>query len=127
MPEEAKPLFEDRSRFAPLVLFEYEHNPGRFCLMMTDGDMEQVEDVFEDLNAEGNGHGWEGLAESVGEAQMSEIADRLTFGSEAGTFVVESHDLSALQRLGALLHDAFHDRPLLADLISKANPTYLPR
>ena len=41
--DEAKSPFEDRATFAPLILMEYETNPGRFCLMMFDGDMETVE------------------------------------------------------------------------------------
>ncbi|MFJ8511117.1 immunity 51 family protein [Streptomyces avermitilis] len=117
----------DQSPLAPFILDEAEAAQTSHCLMLFDGDMEEVEDVFEEHNAEGNGHGWEGLAQSLVHSFMPELADRLDFGSESGTFVVTSTDLTALKRLGDVLRDAFHDRDLLARQIRVADPLFLPR
>jgi hypothetical protein len=123
----SKPLFEDRATFAPFLILEYEANQGVYGLILFDDDMEDTEDVFDDRGAEGNGHGWEGLAESLVKSRMPEIAELLEFNSEGGTFAVDSEDLGALQRLSALLHQAFHDRALLGQLIEEADPDLLPR
>ncbi|MFE7246041.1 immunity 51 family protein [Streptomyces sp. NPDC057580] len=112
---------------APFILDEANATQTSHCLMLFDGDMEQVEDVFEEHNAEGNGHGWEGLAQSLVHSHMPELADRLDFGSEAGTFVVTSTDITALKQLGDVLHDAFHDRDVLAHHVQGADPLFLPR
>ncbi|MBC6463419.1 Imm51 family immunity protein [Actinomadura sp. HBU206391] len=117
----------DQNALAPFVLIEQETAPGTFELVLYDGDMEEVEDTFHALNAEGHGHGWEGLAQSVVKAQMPEISNHLHFTSEAGTFVVTSNALSALQRLATVLHAAFHRRTLLHELIRNADPDLLPR
>jgi len=116
----------EQASLAPFTLFEYEHQPGTFCLMLSDGDMEKVEAVFEAHGAEGNGHGWGGLAESLARSQMPEIATGLRFDSEAGMFAAMSGDRSALERLGATLHAAFHDPVLLRRLIREADPVLLP-
>lgn len=117
----------DQNTLAPFVFTEQEATPGTFELVLYDGDMEEIEDVFHALNAEGHGHGWEGLAQSVVQTQMPEISNHLNFSSEAGTFVAISNELSSLQRLGAVLHAAFHDRTLLSELIREADPDLLPR
>jgi hypothetical protein len=44
---------------------------------------------------------------------------------QAGTFVVNSRDVGTLHRLGAVLHEAFHDRALLTALIGDADPNLL--
>lgn len=116
-----------QSPLAPFVLDEADATQTSHCLMLFEGDMEQVEAVFEEHDAEGNGHGWEGLAESLVHTQMPELADRLDFGSESGTFVVTSDDITALRQLGDVLHGAFHDRELLARHIQGADPIFLPR
>lgn len=117
----------EQSPLAPFILDEADATRPSHCLMLFDSDMEEVEDVFGDHNAEGNGHGWEGLAQSLVHSRMPEFADRLEFGSEAGTFVVTSTDLTALKRLGDALRDAFHDRDLLERHIQVADPLFLPR
>ncbi|MFJ9945004.1 Imm51 family immunity protein [Streptomyces erythrochromogenes] len=97
------------------------------CLYLFDGDMEQVAEVFEQHHAESHGHGWEGLAESLVNSRMPAAADKLRFGSEAGTFVVSSSELKALTDLGVLLHSAFHNRELLSQYILAAHPRFLDR
>jgi len=93
---------------------------GAHVLWLFDGDMEQVEDVFSEHDAEGNGHGWESLAWWLTHSEMPELAEPIWFSSEAGTFVAGSADPAALRRLAERLHAAFHDRSLLARLISRA-------
>jgi|GEM_PF-3888205 len=110
---------------APFVILEHERASGSFDLVLYDGDMEEVEEIFHAWNAEGHGHGWEGLAQSVVRSRMPEIIGRLNFGSEAGTFVANSSDLGALLRLAAVLHEAFHDHTLLGELIRDADPDLL--
>ncbi|MFD1374403.1 Imm51 family immunity protein [Actinoplanes sichuanensis] len=93
---------------------------GSHQLWLFDGDMEEVADVFEDRDAESNGHGWESFARWLLEAEMPDSAERIWFGSESGTFVAGSSDRTALRRLAERLHTAFHDRPLLARLVTEA-------
>jgi len=94
---------------------------GSHQLWLFDGDMEKVADVFEDGDAESNGHGWESLASWLLEAEMPETADLIWFGSEGGTFVAGSSDPAALRQLAERLHAAFHDRSLLARLVDEAD------
>ena len=93
---------------------------GQQELVLYDGDMEDVEDVFDDLGAESNGHGWESLAQWLIHAEMPGLADTIWFSSEGGTFVAGSSDPAALRRLAERLHAAFHDRALLSRLITDA-------
>ena len=116
-PANIRRVPDDTATFAPFSLLEYEHAPGTFCLVLFDGDMEEVEDAFQEVGAEANGHGWEALAISIVRSQMPDIEDRLQFTSESGTFAVGSADIDALRRLAAVLQTAFHDRDRLAVLI----------
>jgi hypothetical protein len=93
---------------------------GQHESVLYDGDMEDVEDVFDELGAESNGHGWESLARWLIHAEMAGFADTIWFSSEGGTFVAGSSDLTALRRLAERLHGAFHDRALLSRLITEA-------
>lgn len=115
------------SALAPFHLDEGSPSDPSHCLYLTDGDMEQVADIFERHNAESHGHGWEGLAMSLVRSRMPESVGKLHFGSEAGTFVVTSTDLQVLTDLAVLLHAAFHNHALLSDHILTADPRLLPR
>ncbi|WP_377273454.1 Imm51 family immunity protein [Peterkaempfera sp. SMS 1(5)a] len=117
----------DASALAPFRLDQGSESDPSHCLWLPDGDMEQVADVFEEHNAESHGHGWEGLAESLVRSRMPESVDKLDFGSEAGSFVVTSTDLKVLTDLAVILHSAFHDRELLGEYISAADPGLLLR
>jgi Immunity protein 51 len=98
----------------------HTRDDGTLELWLFDGDMEEVEDVFAGLGAESNGHGWEGLAWWLTHTEMPDLADPVWFSSEGGTFVAGSSDPAALRRLAERLHSAFHDRSLLAHLITAA-------
>ncbi|EFL19659.1 predicted protein [Streptomyces sp. C] len=117
----------DPTALAPFHLDETGEPDPSYCLYLFDGDMEQVAGVFEEHNAESHGHGWEELARSLVVSRMPDSADRLHFGSEAGTFAVSSSDLEALTDLALLLHSAFHDRELLSHCILTADPHSLDR
>jgi hypothetical protein len=45
----------EQSALAPFILDEADAAQASHCLTLFDGDMEEVEDVFEKRNAEGNG------------------------------------------------------------------------
>ncbi|MFJ3176625.1 Imm51 family immunity protein [Streptomyces roseus] len=95
------------------------------CLYLI--EMDQVADVFEEHDAEGNGHGWEGLADSLVHSHMPDSVGKLHFGSEGDTFVVTSSDLEVHTELAVLLHSAFHNRELLSHYIQTAHPRFLDR
>ncbi|MFK0258685.1 Imm51 family immunity protein [Streptomyces sp. NPDC090445] len=115
----------DASALAPFRLDEGSESDPSHCLYFV--EMDQVSDVFEEHHAEGNGHGWEGLAESLIHSHMPENVDKLHFGSEGDTFVVTSPDLKALTELAVLLHSAFHNRELLSHYLLTADRRFLDR
>ncbi|MBB4934635.1 hypothetical protein F4561_005455 [Lipingzhangella halophila] len=115
-------MIDDSDTFAPFGLYEDDDDPGRFCLMMPDLDMEKVEDIFRAEGVIGNGHGWGAVAESAARRRLPEIAGALESDPESGTFVVDSLDLGALRRLAELPQRAYHDRELLTTLVREADP-----
>ncbi len=119
-------MTNDQTTFAPFTLFEYDHDPGRHCLMLLDGHMEKVEDVFVAEGAEGNGHSWRAVAESWARTRAPETVEVLSFdGSEAGTFAADSRNLSAPRRLADHVSRAYHDRALLSTLVREVDPALL--
>ncbi|MEV7929280.1 MULTISPECIES: immunity 51 family protein [unclassified Kitasatospora] len=112
----------DRTTYAPLILSAYDHEPESYYLMLTDDAMVAVEDEFEACGQYGNGYGWAGVARAAVLAHAPEVSERLTYDPEAGMFIARSRDLDALQRLAALLSQAFHDRARLAELIRGVDP-----
>jgi len=113
-------MFEDRETYAPLQLFEYDHKPGEYCLMLSDDRMLAVMDVFEANERYGNGYAWADVALQAMRTRAPELEKRLDMDPEAGMFVAFGTDLEALKKLGELLRDAFHDRDTLAELVAKA-------
>ena len=114
----------DSGALAPLTLFEYDHAPGSFCLVLSDRDMIAATEVFEEHGYSGGGHGWAGVARSAVRTHAPEIAERVALDPQAGTFVAYGGDVAALRRLGALLHGALHDRATLTDLIRTGDPDW---
>ncbi|GIG89404.1 immunity 51 family protein [Plantactinospora endophytica] len=110
--------------FSPLRFFEYDHDPGNYCLMLSDMRMVDVSDVFEAAGHLGNGYDWTGVARSVVRSDAPDLADRFGYDPEAGTFVAYGTDPAALRQLGGLLQGAFHDRAKLAELIRSAEPDW---
>ena len=108
----------------PLVLFEYDHRPGSYCLMLSDTDMGPADDVFEECGQYGNGYGWQGVAMSALRLRTPELADRVSFDSEAGTFVAHAEDPDALRSLGALLREAWQDPVVLKQFIEAGDPDW---
>lgn len=110
-------MIDDQTTFAPFVIFEYDHEPGLYCLLLTDDRMLAIAAVFEEHGANGNGYGWAQVVRRSVHEHAPEIADQIGLDPEAGLLAVRSRDLGALRRLGALLRDAYHDQSRLAALI----------
>ncbi|MEV7778773.1 immunity 51 family protein [Kitasatospora sp. NPDC088351] len=114
----------DRESFAPLTFFEYDHRPGTYCLLLSDGWMPEADDVFEAAGHDAGGYGWEGVARSAIRERAPELAGRISFDSEAGMFVAYGDDADALRALGALLREACRDRALLRELVEAGDPDW---
>ena len=106
--------------YAPLVLFEYDHKPGEYCLMLSDNHMVDVMDAFEEVGQYGNGYGWEAVTRQAMRAHAPELDGLFDYDPEAGTFVAFGSNHAALQRLAELLSKAFADRELLLELLRDA-------
>lgn len=113
-------MLNDRETYAPLILFEYDDNPGNYCLLLSDNHMVDVMDVFEENGRYGNGYGWADVALCAMRENAPELEERMGIDPEAGMFVAYGEDLEALQKLGELLRDAFHDKAKLAHLAANA-------
>lgn len=113
-------MVEDDKTYAPFHLFEYEHEPGSYCLILSDTDMLDVMDVFEEHGRYGNGYGWADVALQAMREGDAELEARVELDPEAGTFVAFGKDLDALERLRTLLHGAFHDHASLGKLVAAA-------
>lgn len=114
----------DPTVLAPVRLVEYHHAPGSYALILDEQTMVETMDTFDQHGYYGNGYGWEGVARSAVRAHAPEIADRIDYDPEAGTFVARSSDRAALVRLGSLLREATRDRALLAELLQTGEPDW---
>lgn len=112
--------FDDRDTYAPLMLFEYDHRPGHYSLMLTDTHMVKVDAPFRAAGLMGHGYDWNGVARQAG--REAGIDGRFNTDPEAGMFVAYGTDLEALKALGAALHTAFHTPERLAALIAAGDP-----
>lgn len=113
-------MYDEREAYAPLMLFEYDHNPGHYCLMLSDAHMVDVSGPFEAAGYEGGGYDWNGVALQAG--REAGLAGRFGTDPEAGSFVAYGSDLEALQQLGTALQAAHADPKRLAALIAAADP-----
>lgn len=105
---------------APLKLFEYDHKPGHFCLMLSDQYMVDVMDVFEEAGRYGNGYNWEAVARQALREYAIEYVGEVDYDPEAGMFVAFGESREALQALGELLAKALKDREFLEELLRDA-------
>jgi hypothetical protein len=108
------------SDIEPLRLFEYDHDPGNYCLMLSDDHMVGVMEVFDEVGHYGNGYNWEAVARQALRAHAPEYVGMLDYDPEAGTFVAYGTNREALQRLGELLAKAYHEREFLEQLLRDA-------
>ena len=113
-------MLSDDTTYAPLQLFEYDHNPGNYCLMLSDSKMGATWEVFEANGREGHGYGWTDVALGLIRAGSPELEARVGFDPEAGMFVAYGDDLEALRAVGAILRDVFHDHARLAEAVKAA-------
>ena len=115
-------LYEERVAYAPLILFEYDHDPGMYSLVLSDNHMVGVDGPFQAAGHEGGGYDWAGVARQIQQREQPALAGRFGMDPEAGMFVAFGEDLEALQALAAELHAAFHDPERLTKLIAGADP-----
>ena len=113
-------MFRDDTSYAPLDLYEYEHAPGKYCLMLSDNQMVDLMSVFDEHGRYGNGYGWADVALQAMRVYAPEIEEKVELDPEAGTFAASSTDLAALKKLATLLHQAFHDHAKLGELVEEA-------
>jgi hypothetical protein len=66
---------------------------GSQQLWLFDGDMEEVADVFEDRDAESNGHGWESFASWLLEAEMPDLAAQQLMDGLVGAVVTPQREV----------------------------------
>lgn len=83
---------------------------------------EYLQEVFDAQDFEGSGYDWEGLAKVFLNEKCSDLKERIHFDSEAGMFCVFSEDIEALQDFICSFKEACEDRPLIQDLLSRAEP-----
>jgi hypothetical protein len=114
-------MIDDRESYAPLVLFEYDHQPGNYCVLLSDSHMVKVDAAFQEAGYEGHGYDWNGVALQA--AREIGVAGRFDTDPEAGMFVAYGADLEALKALGAALAAAFHDPARLRALIAAGDPS----
>lgn len=112
--------YDERVAYAPLILFEYDHKPGHYCLLLSDNHMVRVDAPFAAAGYQGGGYDWNAVALQA--AREIGVAGRFGTDPEAGTFVAYGEDLQALQALGAQLKRAFDDPVRLTALIAAADP-----
>jgi Immunity protein 51 len=113
-------IFKDKKTYQPFSLFEYDHKPGEYCLMLTDNHMVAVSDLFEAAGREGGGYDWDTVCKQLMRTRAPELQKHIRTDPEAGMFVAYGNNLAALQQLGQLMHQIFHDRALLKTLIESA-------
>lgn len=115
-------LYEERAAYAPLVLFEYPHDPGHYSLMLSDASMVSppILGAFESHGRESTGYGWADVALAAIRRNAPELETRLGMDPEAGMFVAHGQDLEALQKLGRLLAAAHADPKALGELVAIA-------
>ncbi len=105
----------------PFRFSEYE---GSHSVILTDIDMLDVMEVFDEHGYSGNGYGWAGVAQSAVVHHAPDLDALVRYDPEAGMFAASSTDRVAVERLAVLLHKAFHDRVFLAELIAAGQPEW---
>lgn len=103
----------DRENYAPAIFFEYDDNPGTFCLMLTDNAFYTLSDVFEAVGHEGNGYSWTHLAKHLVASKGLDDTD-VGFDPEAGMMVAYGKNEATLRALGTELAALLGDRDALA-------------
>lgn len=103
--------------FAPLQLIASDES---FSLMLTTFDPWAA--TFEELDREGGGYGWHGVADALVRLKAPKLKNKISFDPEGSMFVAFGKDRAALVELAALLREAMADPAVLKDAIRKANP-----
>lgn len=117
-------MFKDHTTYAPLRLFEYDHKPGHFCLMITDTDLLPLASVFAQGGRQASGYGFADLTLQVVRSTEPALEQRFGMDPEAGMFIAYSEDLTSLQKLAALLQATLQDHTKLAAAVAAAPYEY---
>ena len=108
---------QKKNEFAPLQWIETD---GSFSLMLTEFDPWAA--TFEELDQEGGGYGWHGVADALVRLKTPKLKKKVQFDPEASMFVAFGKDREALVELAKLLLEAMADPEVLKEAIKKANP-----
>lgn len=106
-----------KKQILPFVWVEHEEKAS--VVLDANG---YLQEVFDAQGFEGSGYDWEGLAKVFLDEECSDLSERIDFDSEAGMFCVFSEDTEALQEFICSFKEACEDRPLIQDLLSRAEP-----
>lgn len=125
MPEDqprdsTESLYEEREAYAPAIIFEHDHKPGHYSLLLTDTHMVALMGTFQAAGYEGHGYDWNGVAMQA--AREAGVLGRFDTDPEAGMFAAYGTDLEALQIVGAALAEAHANPDKLAALIAAGDP-----
>lgn len=111
----------DRENFKKDILpFVWVEHKESVSVVLDAG--EYLQEIFDAQDFEGSGYDWEGLAKVFLDEKCSDLSEKIHFDSEAGMFCVFSEDTNALQEFICSFKEACEDRPLIQDLLSRAEP-----
>ena len=105
------------NQFVPLRLVE---NEDSFNLYLDEFD--QCAEVFEEMDYDGGGYGWHGVADAIIRLNAPHLAGKIEFDPEASLFVAYGPDRAAIEELARLLKSAIDDETLLRTAIENADP-----
>ncbi len=109
----------DKITYAPFILID----SGKYrSLILSDQHMVAKAHIFEERKTEGwsgNGYDWTAIAQVVVAEQLSDLQGAFSFDPEAGMFSA-SGSRAALERLGKLMSEIFHNDEAIRDLIARA-------
>ncbi len=106
-----------KEQISPFVWVEDEES-----VSVVLGAGKYLQEVFDAQDFEGSGYDWEGLAKVFLDEKRSDLSEKIHFDSEAGMFCVFAEDSEALQDFICSFKVACEDRPLIQDLLSRAEP-----
>jgi len=107
-----------KEKIKPFFWVEYE---DIVSVCLDTGDL-YLQDVFSTYSYEGSGYEWTGLAEVFLDEKCPGLSDDINFDPEAGMFCAYSKDQAALRDFIIQFREACEDKPLMTDLLSRAEP-----
>lgn len=90
------------------------------CLSAGNGYLQEIFDTRADEGFIGNGYDWSSLAQVFLDEHCSHLQEKITFDPEADMFCAYSKDKYALADFILQFKKACENKPLIADLFSRA-------